>query len=102
MGIRAEIDSKQKALERMISKLYLIDPYQAFVLLKNSCAIPKLTYLLRSSPAYRHLDLLGDFDQLVKNALSLITNVDFFEDAWIQATLPVRSGGLGIRKTVAH
>ena len=100
LGVRAEIDSKQKALERMISKLHLIDPHQAFVLLKNSCAIPKLTYLLRSSPAYRHLDLLDVFDHLVKNALSSITNVDFSEDAWIQATLPVRSGGLGIRKTV--
>ena len=84
----------------MISRLSLIDPHQAFVLLKNSCAIPKLTYLLRSSPAYRHLDVLVDFDLLVKNALSSITNIDFSEDAWSQASLPVRSGGLGIRKTV--
>ena len=98
--VRSEIDSKQKALQRMISRLSLIDPHQAFVLLKNSCAILKLTYLLRLSPAYRHLDLLGDFDLQVKNALSSITNVDFSEDAWTQVSLPVLSGGLGIRKTV--
>ena len=84
----------------MISKLSQIDPHQALVLLKNSCAIPKLTYLLRSSPAFRQLDLLQDFDLLVKNAMSSITNVDFTDDAWTQVSLPVRSGGLGIRKTV--
>ena len=99
-GIRSEFISKRDALERMIKRLKLIDPHQAFVLLKNSCAIPKLTYLLRSSPAYRELNLLKDFDFLVKNALSSITNVDFSVDGWTQASLPVRSGGLGIRKTV--
>ena len=69
-------------------------------MLKNSCAIPKLTYLLRSSPAFRQVDLLRDFDFLVRNALSSITNVDFSDVGWTQASLPVRSGGLGIRKTV--
>ena len=99
-GIRSEFISKRDALERMIRRLKLIDPHQAFVLLKNSCAIPKLTYLLRSSPAYRELNLLKDFDFLVKNAVSSIANVDFSVDGWTQASLPVRSGGLGIRKTV--
>ena len=99
-GVRSEIVSKRNALERMISRLSLLDPHQAFILLKNSCAIPKLTYLLRSSPAFRQLDLLQDFDFLVKNAVSSITNVDFSEDGWTQASLPVRSGGLGIRKTI--
>ena len=45
-GVRSEVYSKQKALERMISRLSLIDPHQAFFLLKNSCIIPKLTYNL--------------------------------------------------------
>ena len=99
-GVRSEIVSKQNALEKMISRLNLIDPHQAFVLLKNSCAIPKLTYLLRSSPAYRQSELLRDFDLLVKDAVSSITNVDFSAEGWTQASLPVRSGGLGIRKTV--
>ena len=57
-GVRSEIMSKLDALQRMISRLHLIDPHQAFVLLKNSFAIPKITYLLRSSPAFQQEDLL--------------------------------------------
>ena len=84
----------------MTSKLVLIDPHQAFVLLKNSFAIPKLTYLLRSSPAYQEEDLLKEFDSIIKDSMSKITNIDFTEDSWTQATLPTRFGGLGIRKSV--
>ena len=87
-GIRNEIMSKQEALKRMVSKLELIDPHQAFVLLKNSMAIPKLTYLLRSSPAYKEADLLQEFDEIVRSSLSQITNVDIKEKAWTQASFP--------------
>ena len=99
-GVRSEIKTKLDALKRMISRLNLIDPHQAFVLLKNSFAIPKMTYLLRSSPAYQQVDLLDDFDIIVRNSISSITNIDFTDDSWTQVSLPVRSGGLGIRKSV--
>ena len=98
-GVRAELRSRIEALKRMIAKLSLLDPHQAFVLLKNSFAIPKLTYLLRSSPAFHQADLLQEFDQALRDSMSLITNVDFSEESWIQATLPTRAGGLGIRKS---
>ena len=65
----------------MVSKLELIDPHQAFVLLKNSMEIPKLTYLLRSSPAYKESDLLREFDEIVRTSLSQITNVDVKDKA---------------------
>ena len=61
-GVRSDIRCKLDALKRMVSRLNLIDPHQAFVLLKNSFAIPKLTYLLRSSPAFKQGDLLHEFD----------------------------------------
>ena len=99
-GVRVEIQSKLNALERMISKLDLIDPHQAFILLKNSFVIPKMTYLLRSSPAFHQTDILQEFDMIVRNSMSKITNIDFTDDGWTQASLPVRSGGLGIRKAV--
>ena len=50
-GVRKELNIKLTDLKRMISRLNIIDPHQAFVLLKNSFTIPKMTYLLRSSPA---------------------------------------------------
>ncbi len=55
--------------------------------------------LKRSSPAYQHEDLLQEFDMTIKNAMSSITNIEFSEDSWTQASLPTHSGGLGIRKS---
>ena len=98
--MRSELESKLRSLKRMTSRLNLIDPHQAFVLLKNSFAIPKMTYLLRSAPAFRQSDILIEFDMTIKNSMSSITNIDFSDDAWTQASLPVRLGGLGIRKAV--
>ena len=98
-GVRSEIKSKIDSLKRMTSKLEIIDPHQAFVLLKNSFAIPKLTYLLRSSPAYQQRDLLQEFDSILRESTSSITNVHFTDESWTQASLPVRAGGLGIRKS---
>ena len=51
-GIPGTIHEKREALERMTSKLEVVNPHQAFVLLKNAFAIPKLQYILRASPAY--------------------------------------------------
>ena len=98
-GVQTELNSKLNALEIMTSRLNIIDPHQAFVLLKHSFAIPKMTYLLRSSPAYQQVDLLNNFDTTIRNSMSKITNIDFTDEAWDQLSLPVRYGGLGIRKS---
>ena len=76
-GMRSEMESKLNALKRMISRLNLIDPHQAFVLLKNSFAIPKMTYLLRSAPAFHQANLLLEFDMIIRNSMNSITNTDF-------------------------
>ena len=46
------IHEKREALERMTSKLEVLNPHRTFVLLKNAFAIPKLQYVMRASPAY--------------------------------------------------
>ena len=51
-GIPGAIHEKREAIERMTSKLEVLNPHQGFVLLKNAFAIPKLQYVLRASPAY--------------------------------------------------
>ena len=64
----------------------------------HSLAIPKVLYTLRSSPCFL-TPILGDYDHLLRATLSTILNIHFGEDdpSWIQATLPIRCGGLGIR-----
>ena len=91
-ALQIKVDELQKAINR----LKLLRAHDALVLLKNSISIPKLLYLLRTSNCYNH-PLLLQFDTILISGLSTILNVDFDETQWIQATLPVNDGGLGIR-----
>ena len=50
-GILGALHEKREALERMTSKLEALNPHQAFVLLKNAFAIPKLHYVPTESIA---------------------------------------------------
>ena len=82
----------------MVEKLKMIDPHQATVLLKNAFSLPKLLYILRSSPVYQEEEVLSQFDNIIREAFVSITNVPFTEDSWTQATLPIHLGGIGIRR----
>ena len=70
--------------------------HDALVILKNSVAMPKLLYLLRTSECGDNA-LLDQFDTILRKGLTEILNVDLSDDQWLQASLPVRDGGLGIR-----
>jgi len=89
-----KIDQLKKALER----LSLIHSHDALVLLKNSLSMPKLLYLLRTADCFDN-PLLTTFDNSLRSGLSSILNVDLSDIQWLQASLPVRHGGLGIRST---
>ncbi len=66
------------------------------VLLKNSLGGPKLQHVLRTAPCHDHPKLL-EFDALLRSAVSKICNVSLSDAQWTQASLPVSSGGLGVR-----
>ena len=51
---------------------------------------------LRSSPCVDHPQL-ERFDSQLRSGLSCLLNIDISDLTWIQASLPVRDGGLGIR-----
>ena len=90
------LGTKCDDLERAIGRLKLLRAHDALVLLKNSISIPKLLYLLRTSNCFNHPQLLK-FDTVLKDGLSAILSVDYNETQWMQAILPVKDGGLGIR-----
>jgi hypothetical protein len=77
--------------------LELIPSHCAFYLLKHSLAIPKLVYLLRCSPTWEYMDRLHDFDEVLRTSLELLLNIQLNDSAWLQTSLPVADGGLGIR-----
>ena len=82
----------------MTSKLEVLNPQQAFVLLKNAFAIPKLQYVLRASPAYLCGEELSVFDRALFDFLGRVANVSLDGDVCKQTGLSVSFGGLGCKR----
>jgi Reverse transcriptase (RNA-dependent DNA polymerase) len=89
--------SRREDLTRAIGRLKLIAAHDALILLRASFSAPKLMHTLRSSPCAGHPEL-ESFDKLLRGCVESITNSDLTELQWIQASLPVRNGGLGVRR----
>ena len=94
-AIRPQFQHKLSIFKTMTEKLSLLDRHPAYFLLNNCFSMPKLMYLLQSSPTFQHPDLLADFDDCLKSCATDICNVSFDDIGWIQATLPIRLGGIG-------
>jgi hypothetical protein len=84
-------------LERATERLKMIDAQDALILLRVSFSSPRVQHLLRCSPSVNHPSLLV-FDNLLRSALSCISNCDLTDTQWLQASLPIRDGGLGVRR----
>ena len=79
-------------------RLQLLSSHDALLLLRHSLSIPKVLYILRTAPCFL-TDLLSTFDDHLRTLLSEILNVNLAnESAWTQASLPVKAGGIGIRR----
>ena len=76
-----------------------LDTHTGFFLLKNAFSLPRLLFLLRSYPRYRHSDDLAGHDVCTRSAAESICNVQFDDTGWKQAKPPVRFGGRGLRST---
>ena len=71
--------------------------YDAITIVRHSFSIPKLLHILRTSLAFAS-PLLKSWDLLLRSIVSRITNIDIEQgNSWLQATLPVNSGGLVFR-----
>lgn len=88
---------KRESLQLLTTRLKELPKHVAFFLLKNCLAIPKLMYVLRCSPTWLSQLELDEFDNLLRNTTEYVTNNYFNNDSWLQATLPVNLGGLGLR-----
>jgi len=87
-------------LSRAVDRLCLVGAQDALILLRALFSAPRVQHLLRCSPS---VDTCGPqtFDDLLKLALSRITNNTQSDSQWLQASLPVKFGGLGIRRVTS-
>lgn len=92
------IEQKQNLFKQHILKLSKIHIHIAIHLIRYCLYVPTFTYLIRCSPFWKYQNLTSTLDLELKTTLETIFNITFENDSWDQATLPVSSGGLGIRK----
>ena len=99
MGANARRDLLNKKLvelQRLTDVISKLDAHYGFYMLKNCFSLPKLLYFLRTSPCFEEMDLLNLYDSIVRKSLSKICKVNFSENSFTQAILPVSRGGIGI------
>lgn len=46
---------------------------------------------------FKFKNLLAEMDHQIRTSLETILNLKFTEESWLQCTLPVKFGGIGIR-----
>ena len=95
----AAISRKTQLLRTMGERFQYVSAHDALLLLRNSLAIPKLLYLLRSSPCFLTPNL-KDYDDVLRSIVGSVANTCLDDNAWSQASVPVKVGGLGIRSAV--
>ena len=84
-------------LNLAIGRLKDLSAHDALILLRASFSAPKILHTLRSSFCVGN-PALNQFDDLLRKGLCDITNSNLTDLQWIQASLPVKEGGLEIRR----
>ena len=97
-AIPPQFQHKLFIFKAMTVKLSLLDRHPAYFLLKNCFSMPKQMYLQRISPTFQHPDLLADCGDCLTSCVTDICNASYSDFGWIQATLPIRLGGIGLRR----
>ena len=93
------LNSRCEDLRRAVARLKMLSAHDALLMLKSAISAPKVLYIMRASPCFNHPSL-ELFDDLLREGLSSSANIIVSDLAWLQASLPVKDGGLGIRSVV--
>ena len=91
------LENKTKDLMNLTEKLKQISSHSAYYLLRFSLTTPRLIFFLRGSPMWRNVSGLQRYDDVLKNSLETLFNLHLTEKAWIESSLPIKKGGIGIR-----
>ena len=96
-ALQMALDTRVEELSRAMDRLNLIARQDALLILRSSLGAPKLLYTLRCAPCVDH-PVLAEYDCRLRKGLEDILNINLSESQWLQSTLPIGMGGLGIRR----
>ena len=92
VGVDEVIAAKREELQTLASRLPLMPAHDSLYLLRNVVTTARLIYTLRTAPCTGSMEP-HHYDNVVRSSLSTTLNVELTDDAWMQASLPVRWGG---------
>lgn len=95
-GVPEALRSKSDTYDLIFRRLALVGSHTAAYILQRAAGVPRLTYLLRASPAFATVDDLQRLDEQFAAAFESILKISLSGDALIQLSLPASSGGMGI------
>ena len=75
-----------------------MNAYDALLFLEDCSSTSRILFLLRCSPCLDNA-IFSQIDEVLKSNISHIANVVLSDKQWVQASLPVKAEGLGIRRT---
>ena len=98
------IDSVGRRVDKVLNcqdhLMDLEDPQVEIHLLRSCLGVCKLNHILRTVPTYRIDQELVRFDSGVRHSLEVLSHSSISDNAWKQAALPIRLGGLGLRESI--
>jgi len=94
-GVDTVLNTQVAVLRQFATHLLGLSTHESFYLMNNSLAIPRLMFLLRSSPCFLS-PVVTQFDLELLRVMTSVSNCAFTDTSWSHASLPVRFGGLGI------
>src|SRR6218665_1739233 len=98
--LNATLEQHCRVLSRAFERMIKLPSPNALILLRSSFGATKLSYLLRCSPCLGH-PAKTRLDDLLRQGLEAIVNCSLNNYQWLQSTLPLKDGGLGIRRIVS-
>ena len=96
----AVLNKKLEEFKRLSSNIKLINAHDALLILKANSSTSHVLFMLCCSPCLGNA-ILSQIDKVLKSNISHITNVVLSDVQWIQASLPVKARGLGIRRAAS-
>jgi len=100
-AIKPALEKRLHDFEKLSSSLHLLPTHHAYVILKSSLGVCRVTSMLRSSPCLC-TDVILKFDSAICDVLKTVSNVDLSDIAMTQASLPIKMGGMGISLLKHH
>ena len=95
----ATLNKKLEEYERLSTNIILKNAHDALLILKASSSTSHIIFKLRSSLCLGN-GILSQINEAFKSNISHFANVFFSDEQWIQASLPVKAGSLGILRAV--